>query len=175
MANALDRINVQNNPVNLIDPLGLISAGQLGIGNPGTHGGENDCESMYDDLSDAPYLEGYFPIEISYSMIIPMGGFANGGKALIIKIAERFGIYAKKIGGGGRLQSYSRLTGRYVSQGKTLGGKIHKASMTKIGQFTTGFSQGLVSSQSGGVAPPPAVTTLQAWGQAVGNFLGAFK
>jgi RHS repeat-associated protein len=42
-------VYVQNNPVNWIDPLGLVSAGQMGTGNPGSHGGENTCESMYDE------------------------------------------------------------------------------------------------------------------------------
>ena len=46
---------VGNDPVNWVDPWGLVSAGQLGIGNPGSYGGENDCESMYDDEG----LEGW--------------------------------------------------------------------------------------------------------------------
>jgi len=39
---------VENNPVNLIDVLGLTkSAGEMGTGNPGSYGGENTQESMY--------------------------------------------------------------------------------------------------------------------------------
>jgi hypothetical protein len=39
-----------NNPVNLTDLLGLtMSAGELGIGNPGSYGGENTGASMYGD------------------------------------------------------------------------------------------------------------------------------
>lgn len=44
-----DRVFVSNDPVNFFDPWGLISAGQLGIGNPGSYGSENTCESMYDE------------------------------------------------------------------------------------------------------------------------------
>jgi RHS repeat-associated protein len=69
---------VQNNPINDFDPLGLVSAGQLGIGNPGSYGGENDCKSMYDeegpwynrdlitwqymDISDVPMVVAEIPI-----------------------------------------------------------------------------------------------------------------
>ncbi len=35
--------------VNTVYPWGIISAGQLGIGNPGTYGGENVGKSMYDE------------------------------------------------------------------------------------------------------------------------------
>jgi hypothetical protein len=54
----IDRIDVQNDPVNWVDPWGLISAGQLGIGNPGSYGGENTCDSMYDD--EDPRGDGYY-------------------------------------------------------------------------------------------------------------------
>jgi RHS repeat-associated protein len=41
---------VANNPTNRIDFLGLTqSAGELGVGNPGSYGGENTSESMYGD------------------------------------------------------------------------------------------------------------------------------
>jgi hypothetical protein len=44
----LNRIDVSNNPVNYVDWLGLVkSAGELGIGNPGSYGGENTHDSMY--------------------------------------------------------------------------------------------------------------------------------
>lgn len=45
---------VQNDPVNWVDPEGLISAGQLGIGNPGSYGGQNTNESMYDECEENP-------------------------------------------------------------------------------------------------------------------------
>jgi RHS repeat-associated protein len=39
---------VRNNPVNFVDWLGLVqSAGELGIGNPGSYGGTNTHDSMY--------------------------------------------------------------------------------------------------------------------------------
>jgi hypothetical protein len=49
----------------MIDPLGLVSAGQMGTGNPGSYGGENSCESMYDDrelfkITDNVYVEMKF-------------------------------------------------------------------------------------------------------------------
>jgi hypothetical protein len=59
-AGGLDRINVQNNPVNFVDPLGLVSAGQLGIGNPGSYGGENTCESMYDERGPLKFADSIY-------------------------------------------------------------------------------------------------------------------
>ena len=71
---------VQNNPVNFIDPYGLVSAGQLGIGNPGSYGGENDCESMYDERGPLNFADiiynDYSEEEIYYGEIpIGPGGF----------------------------------------------------------------------------------------------------
>ncbi len=41
-------VYANGNPVNLVDPLGLImSAGELGIGNPGSYGSYNTNDSMY--------------------------------------------------------------------------------------------------------------------------------
>ncbi len=165
-------------PINDFDPWGLVSAAQLGIGNPGSYGGENTCESMNDspwyEWPDLQYSAELYMSPEDYMNMLPIGGIATKRKA-VIKLGEKLGIYGKKIGGGGKLQHYSKISGKYVSADKTIGGKLHSASMSPYGQFTTGISQGLISSQSGGVAPPPAVTTLQAWGQNIGIFIGSIK
>jgi hypothetical protein len=56
---------VQNNPVNYFDPYGLVSAGQLGMGNPGSYGGDNTCESMYDERGPLNFAD------IRYKYISP--------------------------------------------------------------------------------------------------------
>ncbi|SDP85716.1 RHS repeat domain-containing protein [Desulforhopalus singaporensis] len=48
----------KNNRVNNYDILGLVSAGELGLGNPGSYGGENTEDSMRDEFGpndDSPY------------------------------------------------------------------------------------------------------------------------
>jgi len=95
---------VQNDPVNFFDPEGLMSAGQLGIGNPGSYGGENTCESMYDDNSEAPYLEGYIPMEMTLGAIEPFGI----GKLLNIN----------KIAQGANIRKLEQLIEKWGGRGK---------------------------------------------------------
>jgi uncharacterized protein RhaS with RHS repeats len=105
---------VQNDPVNFIDPEGLISAGQLGIGNPGSYGGENSCESMYDDNSEDPYLEEYLELPDPVLGMISIGGPFGKLKDIqriatsknidkLLKLAEKW---------GGRLKDWRKMKGK---------------------------------------------------------------
>lgn len=153
---------VQNNPVNLIDPLGLVSAGQLGIGNTGSYGGDSTCESMYDErglftLADIIYID-HSDIEIQYG-VIPIGP-VGGLRGLLGK------GFPTKLNRGGLPQPYNPKTGQYLSYGANPG-----LNMSPVVRFAAGFGQGWAAAKgaSGGTTP---VGTAGNIGYTVGSFIG---
>ncbi|MBI9099528.1 MAG: hypothetical protein JEY91_13680, partial [Spirochaetaceae bacterium] len=76
---------------------------------------------------------------------------------------------AFKAGGGGSLQAYSTLTGRFVKLSK-FQKSLLRINMTDGGQFSVGFAQGVASSMSG-VDAPEAITRSQALGQYTGQIV----
>ena len=167
---------VVGNPVTLTDSEGLAvcikiptrdeyeaTLGSLGLGG------------LPDWLKDAMY-EGYKnpdPTDL-------MGGMGFGGRAagkigssckFIERAKEAIGIFPTKIGGGGKLRPYSKLTGRFVSEAKTVGSKTYGAVNEASVSFSIGFSQGFAGAYSG-VDIPLAFSGPQAWGQALGRIAG---
>jgi RHS repeat-associated protein len=168
---------VANNPTNWMDPEGLA----IYIKIPTRDEYEETLSSfglggLPDWLKDAMY-EGYKnpdPADM-------MGGMGFGGRTVakicrsgkfIQRAKEALGIFPTKIGGGGKLQPYSELTGRYVSETKTVANKIYGAVNSASVSFATGFSQGFASGYSG-VNLPPAINKPQSWGQLIGNIVGS--
>jgi hypothetical protein len=162
-AEAHDRVNVQNNPVNWIDPLGLVSAGQLGIGNPGSYGGENTCESMHDERGPLSFAIMYMyisPEDIRYG-VIPIG--PGGG------LRGLFGKgFPTKLNRGGLRQPYNPKTGRYLPYGANTGLK-----MSPVGRFVAGFSQGWAAAKGASAGTTP-VGTAGNIGHALGSFIGNY-
>jgi hypothetical protein len=89
------------------------------------------------------------------------------------QLKEFFGFYSKKIGAGGRLQPYSSITGRYVSNAGTFHARSARAVNTTAGHVSTGFTQGFASGYAN-IQAPPAISKAQHLGQTIGNAFGTF-
>jgi hypothetical protein len=167
---------VAGNPVTLTDPKGLA----LYIKIPTRDEYEATLSSfglggLPDWLKDAMY-EGYKnpdPTDL-------MGGIGFGGRAagkigssckFIQRAKETIGIFPTKIGGGGKLQSFSKLTGEWVSESKTISNRIYTALNDQRVSFTVGLIEGFSAGYSG-VDYKPTVNRAQTWGQGVGKILG---
>lgn len=160
----LDRIDVENDPVNFIDPSGLVSYGQLGIGNPGSYGGSNDCDKLYNDLpgaieyKDNPYRID--PKELVDGLIGGVGGkLGRLGKRLIGK------PFPTKTGHLGRSQPYNPSNGRYLPHSANPGPQLSPLAL-----FGAGFGQGWGESK-GAVGATP-VGRAGNIGYMIGNTLG---
>jgi hypothetical protein len=96
----IDRIDVQNDPVNFIDPEGLVSYGQLGIGNPGSYGGENDCDKLYDDLPGAlEYKDNPYRVDPEEIIgMLPIGGAGSIAKKASVAAGQKIGVLLRGTG-----------------------------------------------------------------------------
>ncbi|MFQ5846383.1 MAG: RHS repeat-associated core domain-containing protein [Candidatus Methylomirabilales bacterium] len=166
---------VLNTPVNLTDPIGLAiifprppgCQPDLPPADPGRKGSllkrlgvqlkdfvrESICDPT--DMLPGPGIV-QFPAR-GLPRVFP--------KSLQKILAKFFAIYPKKIGGGGKLEPFDPVSGRYVP-------KINRFTESIASQFATGFAQGFAGGKYG-VEKPPAYTGPQAWGQSVGQIFGA--
>lgn len=155
-----------NDPVNFVDPWGLVSYGQLGIGNPGSYGGENDCDKLKDDLPGA--LEYGDPLYSPEDLIgmLPIGGV--GGKLGKVGRLGRKLIgkpFPTKTGYMGRPQPYNPSNGRYLPHSANPGPQL-----SPLARFGAGFGQGWAESK-GAVGATP-VGRAGNIGYMIGNTLG---
>ena len=113
-------------PMNWVDPWGLVSAGQLGIGNPGSYGGSNTCESMYDELSLEAYRyssDWLMPSHEEMMEMLPIGGIgkaAGVGRASLKRLKKLIKKHSKPTNSGLNKQKLNQLE-RVVNKA---GGKI---------------------------------------------------
>jgi RHS repeat-associated protein len=88
-----------------------------------------------------------------------------------IGIKESIGIFPKKLGGGGHLQPFSRLTGQYVAYAKTLLGKINNTTLNH--PIKTAISEGILRGTLPNDMPDPLLPTkAQKWAYFAGKLLG---
>ncbi len=117
---------------------------------------------------------------------IPIGGIGGLTKGILKKpdivvkfstkifhrVKEFIGIYPKKIGGGGKLQPHSRLTGQYIKKAKTIAQKTYKQVLSVPGQIVTGVAQGFASGYFPEVEQQPSIGRVHKWSQRVGYIAG---
>jgi len=132
---------VENNPVNLIDSLGLFwgnddndspSAGELGIGNPGSYGAENTKDSMRDAFGvgeDNPYDN--------------IDELTSGENLAITLISSAVGIVSGLLGGGplGGALAASVTAGALT---KALGGDWSEAGVNAAFGFGGAYGGGML-------------------------------
>lgn len=88
-----------------------------------------------------------------------------------LRAKEALGFFPSKIGGGGKLQPFSRLSGQFVSFSKTFQGRLLGVATSNTGSFSAGFAQGALNGISGADLPP-TFTGRQATGQFLGSLAG---
>ncbi len=142
----------------------MVSYGQLGIGNPGSYGGSNDCDQMYDDL-EGELFYGDNPYRIDPEELIgmlPIGGIGKVGRLGRKLIGKPF---PTKTGYLGRPQPYNPSNGRYLPHSANPGPQL-----SPLARFGAGFGQGWAESK-GAVGATP-VGKAGNIGYMIGNTLG---
>ncbi|WP_446011134.1 hypothetical protein [Candidatus Electrothrix sp.] len=143
-----------------------MSYGQLGIGNPGSYGGKNDDNKLYDDLEGKLcYEENPYRVAPEELLgMLPIGGvgsrFGQLGKKLIGK------PYPTKPGYMGRPQPYNPSNGRYLPHNANPGPQL-----SPLARFGAGVGQGWAEAKTGAQGATP-VGKAGNLGHIVGNILG---